>query len=373
MITAQKAKTLVYDNFAVNCVNVKRLDAYIGRNFWLESTSGLEYVLRMKPEASITNTEQLGYYAGQHLHCNGFQVTYPLCAGDGKMNCSTCVENQDGNSDKWLLTLAPFIPGKTITESKLTLDDFYIISKEIGCFAGLVHESLSSYSGTITRTNTCTLDTCTHPEECVWYTRNVGFLLKKFVHVVKESEILRHVNYFLEMFEQNVHPLFSKLRWGVLHGDFSDTNIVLVESDSESQSEKDCLKDFSFLKKKYALIDFEDCHYAPLIFDLCVLLAYMMIRAEATNADPFRVSGLILLGYHKIFPLSENEKKVLFWGVMARLVTSYVMSRCNLLSDPENEAYLCLQSSYCPRLIKLLLDNGEENVMKAWFASIDKA
>ena len=56
-----------------------------------------------------------------------------------------------------------------------------------------------------------------------------------------------------------------------MHGDFSHTNIILIEGAAKHNSS---------LKRSIGFIEFEDCHIGPIVFDLAICMAYMM-----TNND----------------------------------------------------------------------------------------
>jgi len=78
------------------------------------------------------------------------------------------------------------------------------------------------------------------------------------------------------------------------------------------------------------------------------------------------LSRIIFGGFVKQYPLLQVEEDVLYWGVLARLATSYVMSFYELSKQPENAEYLKVQSSKCPDLIKLLWEKGKDATLEYW-------
>ena len=140
-----------------------------------------------------------------------------------------------------------------------------------------------------------------------------------------------------------------------MHGDFSNTNIVLIDGCDPRSS----------VKERYGIIDFENAHEGPLIFDLTICMAYMMTNTDQ-DFDKLAISKAVLKKYQKSFRLTEEEKDVIFWGVLARLITSYVMSFYFLSKSPANIEYLQLQSSKCPKIIKTMWDKGKQSTMDYW-------
>ena len=142
-----------------------------------------------------------------------------------------------------------------------------------------------------------------------------------------------------------------------MHGDFSNTNLILVGGGEDQLS----------LKNKFGIIDFEDCHEGPIVFELSVCIAYLMVDA-VKNCDKLAISKDAYEGYVKSFPLLKVESDVLYWGVMARLVTSYVSSYYEIMKQPDNKEYIQIQTSECPDVIKLLWKKGKDATVAYWLS-----
>ena len=95
-------------------------------------------------------------------------------------------------------------------------------------------------------------------------------------------------------------------------------------------------------------------------------MAYMMTNTDKGCGDKVALSSNILLGFIKNCPLLQVELDALYWGVLARLITSYVISYYQIAMQPENTEYLLVQSSKCPDLIKLLWNKGKEATLERW-------
>ena len=121
------------------------------------------------------------------------------------------------------------------------------------------------------------------------------------------------------------------------------------------------------LKNKFGIIDFEHCHEGPIVFELSICIAYFMTNADE-NYDKLAISKDIYEGYVETFPLLKVESDVLYWGVLARLVTSYVSSFYQISKQPENKEYILVQASKCPDLIERLWKNGKDATLAYWLS-----
>ena len=72
------------------------------------------------------------------------------------------------------------------------------------------------------------------------------------------------------------------------------------------------------------LIDFSNAVYAPLLFELGISMAYLMMRMEepAVYVKPF------LEGYLSVVPLSDATLGLLYYVVLGRLAQSYLNGEC---------------------------------------------
>ena len=143
---------------------------------------------------------------------------------------------------------------------------------------------------------------------------------------------------------------------GWVHGDFSNTNLILLSGRTGQDT----------LKNQMGIIDFEDSHEGPYVFDLTVCMAYTMTNCDDDPMDQLLAAGKVLAGYQSILPLTQIELSVLYLGVLSRLVTSYTMYLNYVAKEPENKEYLTTQASKCPDLLRLLSKKGEKWIMNYW-------
>ncbi len=108
------------------------------------------------------------------------------------------------------------------------------------------------------------------------------------------------VDYFFDQYQHFVQPQIPELRHSIIHNDWNDWNIL-------TRNERVC-----------GLLDFGDMCYAPLINELAIALAYVMMSKE----NPISGTVPIVEGYCQILPLTEIEISILYYLIAARLCQS---------------------------------------------------
>lgn len=124
----------------------------------------------------------------------------------------------------------------------------------------------------------------------------------------------------IDAFEARVTPALSGLRAQVVHNDMNHHNIVVDPADPARIA---------------GVLDFGDMVHTPLICDVAVAAAYL-IGAE----DPVAPVARMVAAYHAVSPLWPEEVALLRDLIVARLVTSIVISESRARRYPENAAYI---------------------------------
>ena len=113
---------------------------------------------------------------------------------------------------------------------------------------------------------------------------------------------------------EEVKSNLKSLPWQFIHGDMNRENI-LVRGDWVT-----------------GLVDFGDSCFNPVVCDLAICLAYIMMD----RADPLETAAIVTRAYHEIKPLNEAELSVLLPLICGRLVTSNAISTSRRGIDPDN-------------------------------------
>lgn len=139
-------------------------------------------------------------------------------------------------------------------------------------------------------------------------------LNKKFINDIPDAKDRNTVRYFFQQFEENVRPLLPYLRKQIIHNDANEWN-VLVQNGQIS-----------------GIIDFGDLAYSLLINELAIAITYACYDKE----NPLEWTSIIIKAYHSKLPIEENEIKVLYYLIAARLVISVCNSAHSKKINPKN-------------------------------------
>ena len=153
----------------------------------------------------------------------------------------------------------------------------------------------------------------------------------------------------------SIMPKLSSFTRGVLHGDPNGMNIILKKNSSKDEYEI------------AGLIDFDDTVKSYSVFDLSILLTYLMI--ENLNpigyASPVEFVGPTVSGYMHRFPLTPEEVSSLYYLVLGRCCQSVLLGEVCYKAEPWND-YLLITPKKCWKLIELLLSMNKDDVDKIW-------
>ena len=143
----------------------------------------------------------------------------------------------------------------------------------------------------------------------------------------------------LEQFRAQFEPAREKLRWGVVHNDANDYNVLVdVGIDNDNGSPRVC-----------GLFDFGDMSYQPVVCDPAIALAYLILD----EVDPLRVCGDFLAGYAEVNPLTTDEIALLFTLIKARLAVSIAISSQRQLEEPDDPYIVISQKPAIEALTRL--------------------
>ena len=177
---------------------------------------------------------------------------------------------------------------------------------------------------------------------------------RKYLHFLSTNKERELAKYVLDSFEKHIYPKLSSFKKGIIYGDANGLNIIV---------RKDSVGDYQMA----GMIDFGDCVNSCYIFDLGILLAYLMMEnLEIQNGmSPVEFVGPVLRGYTDAFPLSREELDCLYYIVMARCCQSALNGTYSFKQEPWN-TYLLITPAKCWTLIELLLNTCKEEVDRLW-------
>lgn len=113
----------------------------------------------------------------------------------------------------------------------------------------------------------------------------------EFLHLPGAADLLARLSQLIEKLTAALNSS-SELPVGLVHGDVAPNNLVLDPSGEVA-----------------ALLDFDDCMYSYVLFDLCSIL-WAWGRTPGGDIDPQGV-GQLVDAYTKVRPLSVEERRLL--------------------------------------------------------------
>lgn len=138
----------------------------------------------------------------------------------------------------------------------------------------------------------------------------------KYIHLFN-SEEKECLLFFINRFKKN-QSQYSQFRKSVIHNDANDNNIIVSHHLIDPVVE--------------TIIDYGDAAFTQTINDLAVAIAYAVMDFP----DPLSAALPIVSGYHRKFPLKEEELELLYVLVAIRLVISVTKSAINKDKEPLN-------------------------------------
>lgn len=324
--TEKEIETLVKKYYLLD-VTAKALTGEYEFNFLLTAQDGTKYIFKAASDEHSYDFFDAQIKIVQHLSqsevADKFFQYIPNAAG-----ALMTVLQKD--SRKYYLRLITFLEGEFWCNTNERSDALHI---DLGNVLGRMDKALQNFSH------------CAMHRHYVWDISNAADANRK-LHCIKDHERRRIAGYFLLQFETEVLPMISSLRHAYLHHDANDTNI-LVRDDNV-----------------VGLIDFSDMVYTALINNLAVACTYAMMN----HPDPLHAATLVVEGYHKAYPLTEQEIDLLYYLIAARLCISITQSAWNASIETNNEHHFISEKPAWELLYRLIRINpikAQDNFRKA--------
>ena len=155
-----------------------------------------------------------------------------------------------------------------------------------------------------------------------WDLANGLRIVSEYGQMIEDLKLREVVYESARAFERNVSILLPKVRRSVIHGDANDYNVLVSpEGDSDPQH-----------RIMVGLIDFGDMVHSYTVGDLAVAIAYVVLD----KADPMTAAVQVVAGYHKEYPLHQDEIEALPGLVIMRLCMSVCLAAHQQKESPEN-------------------------------------
>ena len=296
-------KTLAQDHFDLE-VTSKALPGEFDLNCYVKDKAGKEYVMKIAHSFRDRSLLDLENQAMIHLANKETGLALPQLIPNRDGQEITEIKWKDGSTR--LLRLLSWVPGTVFAKINPHPDS---LLESLGSACGNLCKGLQDFAHPAAEREWNWV-----PERVQWAEENIAAFPTE-----EEREI---VEYFLKMHQEISVPLLPGLRKSINHNDANDYNVMV--------------KEVSAMPMVSGMIDFGDVMLTHTVADLAIAIAY----AAMDKPDPLAAAALVVRGFHKTFPLEEDELEVLFPFVCARLVLSVTHSALNKQDRPENEYLL---------------------------------
>ena len=273
-------------------------------NYLLSTGKGERYVVKVVDDETPPEVVEMEFEALEYAISAGFPLQLPRIIQNNHKKYYTGIKIHI-NSGNGLL-LMTFIDGEQLES---TSDISANLLKNVGI-------SLAQYN--------LAMQGFEHPaahRTHRWNLAETGQHRDK-TSLVEDPEKQALLAWGFDAWEQVKNELKS-LPWQFIHGDMNRENI-LVRGDRVT-----------------GLVDFGDSCFNPVVCDLAICLAYVMMDRD----DPLETAAIVTGAYHETRPLTEAELSVLLPLVCGRLAMSIAISTSRRTIDPDNSNWFGSEES----------------------------
>lgn len=175
--------------------------------------------------------------------------------------------------------------------------------------------------------------------------------VKRYLGAIDDVNKIAMATKVFDYFGEHIEPVIPSLRHRIIHADCNEQNILLRRLPEGGPYEV-C-----------GILDFGDCVHSCLVFNLAILLTYIMLLL--VNKDPLRGAVPVICAYQEVQPLETSELQLLYYCVLARLCLSVLTGAYSYRQDPTNVYLLGTQESGW-KLLQMLLSTPKEEVDRLW-------
>ena len=287
---------LLQNEFGFNKFEIKKLDGYENANYRIK-TDGDKYIF--KTYKYIDNEELLNIIKAENETLLFLQKTdnnkypKPIPFLDGSH-----IKIFTINGEKKICRMLTFLEGEFLGDSIPTKKLF----QSFGSFLAETDVKLQKLSNYTIMAR-----------QWEWDIQYLD-LSKKFIKDIPDAKDRNTVNYFFQQFEEIVRPVLPYLRKQIIHNDANEWNVLSKNGEVSG------------------FIDFGDLAHSLLINELAIAITYACYDKE----NPLEWASIILKSYHSKLPIEENEIKILYYLIAARLSISVCNSAHSRKINPDN-------------------------------------
>ncbi len=315
-MTLLQAERIAFEVFNIKGF-AKQLPGEIDLNFLIAVNKDEKYVLKVESAARNLDNLELQNAALNHLATKEIPIQFPKVIANKNGQAITAYTTENGQ--QVYLRLLTWVEGRLL--AKVNPHTTQLL-ESLGETCGHLCSSLKDFEHEGAH------------RYFKWDNSNADWVGKHF-EVFESLEKKELVQYFLDLFQQEVAPLLPTLRKSINYNDANDYNVLVDQNLANPQIA--------------GVIDFGDTVYTHTINEVAIAAAYALMD----KIDPLESACSIVKGFHQIFPIAEEECKVIFPLIAARLIISVTSSSINQKAEPDNP-YLQISAKPAWALLKKL-------------------
>jgi 4-aminobutyrate aminotransferase-like enzyme/Ser/Thr protein kinase RdoA (MazF antagonist) len=319
--TEQDAVSIAKDLYGIQAT-AKPLPSERDQNFRMTAEAGSRFVLKIANALEDPIMLDCQNQAMQHLNRHVTICPKVIAAKSGQLICE--IRSAAGEIHKTrLVTYLPGIPmGSVKRHSAGLLED-------LGRCVGEMDRAMADFD---------------HPgarRDFYWDLARGLQIVKENQALISDADLRNRIEKFARDFEQLLAPLLPGLRKSVIHNDANDYNVIVGGNDDL----------YTRNQRVVGIIDFGDMVYSHTIGNLAIAVAYAILD----KSDPLQTAARMVKGYHRAYPLDENEIASLYPMVCMRLCMSACIAAQQLKERPEND-YLSISQMPIQRTLPVLAE-----------------
>lgn len=289
-ISGKEAEQLAREFFGVAGA-ARTLPGEYDDNFHLTTSEGEAYVLKVMHPARTSEFIDLQCGALRHLAATAPELMLPRVIPSQRREAFAKVRFPDGKERfVWMLS---YIPGKVLAEARPHTPE---LLQELGAFLGRMDRALETFSHAGAK------------RELKWDMAR-ALWAKEYLGTIENPARRALAQRFLWLYERDVLPALPRLRRSVIYGDANDYNVLVRNEPGEPL-------------RAASVIDFGDMHYGLTASDPAIAAAY----ASLGEKDVLAAAAAMVAGYHREYPLDEEEIALLYAMAGTRLAVSVINS-----------------------------------------------
>ena len=226
----------------------------------------------------------------QHLAQRAPHLTLPRVILNRKGETVAAVQIDGTSRLVWLLS---YVPGTMLVEARPHSPE---LLRSIGQFLGQMDAAMKDFSHAAAK------------RELKWDLTRASWI-RAHLHLIRDASQRTLVEKFLTLYDAEVVPALPSLRRSVVYGDANDYNVLVGPP-------------LPLPRKVVSVIDFGDMHETVTVSEVAIAAAYAMLG----EANPLPAAAEVIGGYHSSFTLMQQELRILYALIGARLAVSVVNS-----------------------------------------------